>query len=317
MEIAGMKGRTTACWLAKVTRRVIVANGIAVLILYSPLSLRADDLNVWDPEHKPLSRIPVGTSFGEQPPEGWSNIILFVDGKLGSGDVSAASSTVHYYAKLFNPVILANVTKGADNQYRLDKVAVGFSMKVQGKNTVLTARTQRQVGANLSLVGRSVLLGNESALSDMKQVARYKTSMVFDIPTIMLHNGDHRKMIVRYLVWVSPSNGRVGTAAWLLDDQPGSANYRVVEDAIQLLPPHMREKRIMNVKGDRFTLGIPAPDAFAVVRIPQGTPVAVTERLRASAGRRSFTLDTFRELLGSVNEAVALQRAAGGTLSSS
>ena len=93
------------------------------------------ELNV---QHKPLARIPAGSSFDSRPPPGWSNIILFVEGRLGSGDVSAASAECHYYASKFNVVWLANVQRDESGRYYLDKVATGFSTKVNGTNTIVT-----------------------------------------------------------------------------------------------------------------------------------------------------------------------------------
>ena len=251
-----------------------------------------------------LPRIPAGTSFDEEPPAGWSNIILFVEGRLGSGDVAAASVTVQKYAKMFNLVILANVARVESGDHYLDKIGIGFSTKINGRNTVITSASQEKLEANLGLVARSVFAANETSLDEIKQVARYSGCVLFDAPTIMLHRGEHRTMVVRYLVLVSRSSGQLNTFVWLLDRDPQNEKYCVVANTLQRLPPNMREDRVMNVKEDRFTLGIPSKDAFALVRIPQGTRYLFTERLRELAGATTFTKETFSQLLVAVHEAV-------------
>jgi hypothetical protein len=205
---------------------------------------------------------------------------------------------------MFNLVILANVAKDDEGAYTLDKVAIGFSMMINGTNTVITTDTHGQLGANLGLIGRSVFVANEEALNDIKEVARYSNSVLFDAPTMMLHEGDHQLMMVRYLLWVSRSTGRLSTFVWLLDRDPDSGDYRVMEPTFQNLPENMREDRVMNVMGDRFTFGIPAKDAFALVRIPQGRAVPFTPRMRQVAGLSAFDTTKYRELLESIAEAV-------------
>ena len=124
---------------------------------------------------------------------------------------------------------------------------------------------------------------------------------------MMLYKDEHRPMIVRYLIWVAPANGWIGTVAWLLDPTDSDRDYRVVEDTFQYLPPNMCEDRVMNVKADRFTFGIPAKDAFALVRIPQGTPYKFTAELRKYAGRMRFTKASYSELLTALSRAMVPQ----------
>ena len=281
-------------------RLIAVSSGLALSLVICCAA--AADLET---APKPLDRIPAGTRFGHEPPAGWSNIVLFVEGRLASGDVDVVSSTVARYAKLFNLVMLANAKQDPAGKYYLDKVNIGFSMVIEGQNTIVTSDTHRKLGAGLGIVGGGVLSGNESALRDISQVARSPTSMIIDAPTIMLIQCDHREMICRYAIFVSPKTGAIGTTAWLLDD-PGAqhGDYVVVEDVFQYLPPNMREDRVLNVKEDRFTFGIPAKDAFALVRIPQGTPFRFTNEMRASAGARRFTEERYHALWASMTDAI-------------
>ncbi|TWT89266.1 pyruvate kinase [Neorhodopirellula pilleata] len=251
--------------------------------------------NKVDFTRQPVSLIPPGTTFGEQPPEDWSHLISFVRGQLTRGDVDAVTDTVRYYAEVFNLTMLANAEKNSEGKFELDQVAVGFSMVIDGKNVVVTSQTQSQLGGELSLIGRSVLDGNVAALAKVERVARTPYNLILDAPASMLQENEHREMIVRYYIWVFPENGNIGTLVWLLD--PVRGKLKIADTAIQLLPPNMQEDRIMNVKKDKFNfLGIPSKDAFALVQIPQGTPFEMSEEMQSLAAETTYTPETLQAL---------------------
>jgi hypothetical protein len=258
-------------------------------------------------EFPSVPQIPAGTRFDQTPPEGWSNIILFVTGRLASGDLSVVTNSVREYSQMFNLVFLANIRQRDDKTYELEKYGVGFSMKINGTNTVITPDKLKELGADLGMIGRSVFAANQDSLRAIKEVARFTNCALFDAPTMMLYEDDHCLMTVRYLIWVSHTTGRITTFAWLLDREEDRGAHRVVESTVQLLPDNMREDRVMNVLGDRFTFGIPSKDAFALVRIPQGRPVNVTPRLAQVAGAESYDAAQFRELLEAIGEATKQQ----------
>lgn len=250
-------------------------------------------------ERRPIALIPAGTKFGEQPPEDWSNLISFVKGQLTRGDVEAVTDTVRYYAEIFNLVMLANAEPNADGKYVLDEVAVGFSMVIDEQNVIVTPGTQSKLGGNLSLIGRGVLDGNVAALAKVEQVARTSNNMIIDAPATLLRDGKHREMVVRYYIWVFPENGNVGTLVWLLD--PVKKQLQVADAVVQLLPPNMREDRIMNVDKDEFNfLGIPSKDAFALVQIPQGTAFEMTDEMKAVAAESSYTPESLAKLTATI-----------------
>ncbi len=268
------------------------------------LAMTAAPTRGFSAEPRPMPRIPSGTRFDTTPPEGWSNIVLFVEGRVASGDLSAASSTVRQYSKMFNLVMLADVAKDDEGVHRLTKVGIGFSTKIDGHNTVITVNTEEELGAGLGFIATSVFKANEASLSEIKQVERSKNCVLFDAPTIMLYKDEHETMMVRYLIWASPRSGHVSTFVWLMDYPADDSAYRTMEPTFQMLPENMREDRVMNVKADRFTFGIPAKDAFALVRIPQGRAISFTPRLSKVAGLRSYDEATFTELLQAITDAV-------------
>jgi hypothetical protein len=260
---------------------------------------------------RPMDRIPAGTAFtpatfDQSPPSGFNRLILFVEGRLGSGDVNAAGETVRRYAELFNLVYLANVEQAA-GRYFLDRAAVGFSTKIRGKDTVITLDSEQRLGANLGFIGRNVFAGNEEALKDILQIARTPQAMLIHAPTRMLYQGAHRMMAVRFLIWVSPSDGNLWTMAYQLSPA-ADGSFTVVGDTFQVLKAGTIEDRVMNVKGDRFTLGIPAADAFAVVRLPQGTAVPFTNGLKQLAAAKRYDEASFAQLLREFDAAMAARR---------
>ncbi len=265
---------------------------------------RVDGPVAWDSQRKPLAPIPAGTSFGEEPPEGWSDIVLLADGRLGDGDVSDVADGVADYVKMFDIAILANAERDESARYYLEKVGIGFTMKMDGKNTIVTIDSQEKLGADLDMIARDVLSGHEEGLADVRQVARDSAGMIVDVPTLMLHQGSHRIMIVRYLVRVSPDNGRSDTAVWLLVEGTSQQDYLLVEETFEHLPPNMREDRILNVDGKSLTFGLPADDAFAAVGIPRGRSHEFTDEMRKHAGRVSFSEEAYRELQSALTHAM-------------
>lgn len=257
----------------------------------------------WDFQPVPMPRIPAGTVVGGDSVEGWSHPVLFVRGSLSAGDTEAVSSTVRRYGEMFNLNLLANVKKAGEADYFLERVAIGFSTPIAGRNVVITRDTHKQLGANLGMIGGSVFSGNEEALKDAKQVARYRHGLVMDAPTLMLVDGEHKLRMVRHFFWVSKATGKLGALVWALNDDGGD-RYAVAGSAMQLLPPNMHENRVMHVDGNEFTFGIPSKRAFALVRVPQGRGIPMNPSLREAAGVRSFDQSSYIRLLTEVSQAI-------------
>ena len=246
-----------------------------------------------------LDRIQPGTViFDENKPDfagspNYSNLLLFVRGSLTAGDVSAVTSTTKYYADLFNLVYLANVRKvGA--KFELEKVSVGFSSKIGKRDIVVNSASAKELGLRLSFIGEQVLSGNESALNDIKVVAKNSTMALIDAPTAFHHEGKNQMMLVRFFVWVSEEDGRMGNAVWLLKEQRKTLEF--VQPDIVYLPPNMIEDRIMYVDKNQFTLGIPGKLSFGLVSLPKGKPYNAKGPTRKVGAETSFTPETFEEL---------------------
>jgi hypothetical protein len=61
------------------------------------------------------------------------------------------------------------------------------------------------------------------------QVGRTRNILAMDFNVIMLDRGEHRGMVLRHVLLVSPKTGRAGMFVWLLDRQ--EADTYVLADA--------------------------------------------------------------------------------------
>lgn len=243
----------------------------------------------YDVVPRPLDRIPVGTVIGREPPKGWSHLVLFATPTLTEQDLRDAPKMATHYARMFKFTLLANVVgvpEGSKIIYKLQRLARGFAIDINGKETVVDGKNT--LGADLGLFGKRILAENEAILDkDVLQVARTGTMLVFDAQSVMAVGTEHVKRTMRHALIVDPPTGRLATVVWLLTKTP--YGFEPSEPALQFLPPNMQEARLLHVRRDRFTLGIPSPDAFALVRIPQGTPIPYTPELQRAATVSTFT----------------------------
>src|SRR5262245_20216507 len=127
------------------TRRTAVHGRILVLLLatstaFGPAGLvRASDdaggspraragaaASAVDVQSRPLATIPPGTAIGNEPPKGWSHLILQSRPRLGVGDVDSVPKFATQYTSIFLFTVLANVRQSASNgatpSYYLEKV---------------------------------------------------------------------------------------------------------------------------------------------------------------------------------------------------
>jgi hypothetical protein len=242
----------------------------------------------------PLAAIPPGTVIGEGAPRGWSQLILLARPRLGVGDVDTVPRAAARYSGIFLFTVLARVRDaaagGAAHDFYLDQVAVGGSLDVDGKTVVATS--DQTFGKDLGFLGRRVFQESESLIAaDFRQVARTRTMVVFDANAYVLYRGKHTRMVIRHAILAAPRDGRLSTFVWLLGSD-GQGGYALAEPTLQMLPAGLHEDRVLSVDGRKFSFGIPAADAFALARIPQGTPVRFSPALARLSVVRRFDPET-------------------------
>jgi hypothetical protein len=265
---------------------------------------------------KRLPRILPGTIIGDGPPAGWSHLVLFATPGLGAGDFKDIPTVILDYAKWLKFTILANVAKhkqAGKETYYLDRVARGFAVAIKDKKTGTDKETiidnDDTRDADMGILGGRVLKENEDILDkDVRQVVRTDTMLIFDANAWMLYNGKHERMVNRHAILVLPESGKLATFVWLLA-LDGPDKYKAAEPAMQLLPPNMHESRLLSVKRDRFKVVllvyVPEPDAFALMRIPQGQAVSYTPELEQLATIKEFTASQVQELETKLRSAIS------------
>jgi hypothetical protein len=254
---------------------------------------------------EPLGRIPVGVDVFNEKTRGFTDLLIFVKGKLTEGDVEKVNGMVKQYANLFNIIYAAHVKKVGD-RFELDQVSVGFSTPIKGLNVTIDSSSADQLGAGLNFIGKSVLSGNEKALEEIMVVARNKTMVVIDAPSMMQHQGKHQKMPVRFFVWVSPEHGKVGVAVWLLKKEGNRLVF--AENQFNFINTPLTENRAMHVDGKEFNLlGIPSPAAFAMTAIPPGQAFPINNALRKVGAASEFNEALLIELAKALSESMNIK----------
>jgi hypothetical protein len=236
-------------------------------------------------ESRPLPRIPAGTAIGKGAPAGWSNFLMIAVPTLTEQDERDAPKIAAHYARMFKFTLLAKTEK-LGGSHSLKAVARGFTMTVRGKEVIVDPKNT--FGADMGMFGRRILDENEKHIdADLRQVARTANLSLFDATKAVMRRGaDHVHMVMRHAVVIDPSSGAAYTFIWLLSRQRDG--YALAEKQLQLIPEGTREARYLSVKRDKFVLGMPTPEAFALVRTPQGKPIAWTPELAKVAAVKHF-----------------------------
>ena len=232
-----------------------------------------------DLESRTLPTIPAGTVIGRTAPEGWTHLILFATPTLTKEALAESPRAAADYARMLKFTLLVR-TKKVGTTYRLDTLARGFAMTIGGKETVINSK--KTMGARMGLFGNRILTENEKHFeADVRQVARTPTMIMFDAQAVMRQGTEHVKMVNRHAILVDPATGKVSTFVWLLSKPRDS--YDFADKAMQLLPENMREARMLSVDRNKFVLGIPSADAFALWRIPQGKAIVYSAEMKKVA----------------------------------
>jgi hypothetical protein len=160
--------------------------------------------------------------------------------------------------------------------------------RINDQDVVITPVTQRKIGADLGFLSRIVLSTAQERLGKIVFVARAPNFAVFDAPNLMLREGKHRPVLLRYAVLVEEGSGKLETLLWLLDRKGDDVSGPV--GPLQWLPPGKVEDCVLHVDAGEFTLGNPNEQSFALQRLPQGrNQFDCPDALRPAAARPRFT----------------------------
>lgn len=259
-----------------------------------------------DTEPRPLSRVAAGLDFSfglPQPgqgsaPSGWSHGVLLAKPAIASGDLDSVPGLMKKYAELFSTVILAQ-TSGGPASFKLQRVGIGLAIPHERGYRTVDAKSP-EVG----LIGRQVLSTAEAKLAEVREIARYDGGSMFDVPAIVLHQGEHVDRVVRHFVWVARDSGQVALALWLIDRSNPEAP-RPGEDSLVWVPAWFEDPRPLHVDGGEFVLGIPGERALAMERLPQGQRAPLRSPLAELAVAPRYSPETLRQFAAELAQAIA------------
>lgn len=245
----------------------------------------------------------------------WNQLILFAVTDLAHGDVDSVSETIRDAATKSNLVIQATISKKVANgkpEFELADLGVGYSIDINGRQTIVTGETVGQLGGSLGFIAKQVLKKNQAAMSDVKVVAETRTLQVFDAPSIFLINGSHERCFTRHLIWIDPKTGVGAMLIWIIkkgdsnsNRQAPVSNHECLNIPMRLIRLGVVEKRGIHVDGNEFTLGIPSDMAFALVDLTPGTNIAWTAAAKQIAGKPVYNAADVAGLSSALNQAIS------------
>jgi hypothetical protein len=234
----------------------------------------------------------------------WNRVVLLSRPSIESGDVDAVSKTIREAAASLVVTILATIESSTNEQgvvrFRMTDIGVGTSAEIEGEWKVVTLESANQLGLSFGFIQRQLLYENDKQFRKLQLIAKTTTLAIFDAPTIMLRKGEHRDYQMRHFVWIDSSTGASATLVWLLE-RDAQGQLRTIDEPAQWLPAGLKEKRVIHVDRDEFTLGIPGGRAFALCELPPGKPIPLTAEAQQLAALPQYSMDQLRALTTALN----------------
>ena len=225
-----------------------------------------------------LVLLTAGTRVGDDPPLGWSDLVIKSIPRLESGDLESLPTVASSTATLFRTVILADVRKaGADGPFTLRRVGLGLCTPVDKVDTVVDRSNASSEPIDFGLVAREVLDRADGELKKARLIARTGTFAVLASPSELCVGGAHRKVYLVYAFALAPKSGRLQTWLWSVD---ADAKKRTPPEAVTLLPPGLSTPCGLDVEAERLLGALPVGWSFAMRRLPEGRRVAVPDGLK-------------------------------------
>ncbi|MBX7168199.1 MAG: hypothetical protein K1X74_17820 [Pirellulales bacterium] len=247
-----------------------------------------------DLEPRPMTTIRPGTVIEEKPPIGWSHLVVKNQPRLDEQQADKVLPVAADLARSLFGVIVANVHRdrqAAGMPFRLEAVAAGVGTRIAARDTIVTADTQEDLGADLNIVARMVLSRSEDEIKAWTQVARGPNIAVLDALTRVQLAGKHEQVLFRYCLLVDPRSGRLVTFLWLLRRDEAGVLHRVAA-AFKRLPNNLVHRYPLVVDEEEVTVGVPNSQAFAMGTLPEGAELPWPPALEAQAALARFSTTT-------------------------
>jgi hypothetical protein len=230
-----------------------------------------------------LVTVPAAVRVGEDPPTGWSHIVMKSVPRLASGDLETLPSSAWKTATLFRTAILVDVQPvGLDKEYLLARVGIGICVPARDgpdEDIVVSSDRLQSLSIHLSTVEQIVLEVAESDLAEARIIVRTSTFALLRTPAVQVVAGKHRKVDLYYAFCVDRSTGRLRVGVWSM--WPGGVDQPPPPALIEL-QPKTRFDCAVDVRARRLLGTIPVSWSFAIRSLPPGRSVGVS----ASLGRQ-------------------------------
>lgn len=249
--------------------------------------------------------VPAGTVVVDEQAMSWNRVILLATPRLSSGEFNKLPEGVRSAVPKLTLSILATVRKertlAGDEAFQLQEIGVAYSAQADDRMVTVTSESAPRLGAQLDFFSRRMLTENEKQLAKVQLLIRTTTLAIFDAPSIVLRDGQHKDFMTRHLVWIDGRTGKLAFAVWLLSGEH-EGQFAVAGNSLRLVAPGTREDRKVHVDGRSFFMGFPSARAFALEDLPPGIDVPWTASARQLAGRSSYDQPTIQSLVGALNQ---------------
>jgi hypothetical protein len=246
----------------------------------------------YDVTPRPISVIPPGTVIGDGPPEGWTHLLIKSYPRAGAGDVDRLSASMRDVAEKLFSVMVARVEVVPDSQpprYRFAEVASGVGVRIGEQDVVVSPDRYREFGARLGLYGPWALDAAYGRVKAAAIVLSADALMVYDAPMIMLRDGRHAPVVLRYAFVLDPATGRLDWLQWFID-QDADGGYLTAQGPMELLAPGHQETRIVHIDASKFRFGFLTEQALALTKLYTGRKqLPFPEGFQELAGQKPFT----------------------------
>lgn len=254
----------------------------------------------------PLPRVQPGVVIPTPNAQRWNRVIYLAVSRITQGDASSVPAMVRARVPLFTLAMLATVVNTREPTepplYRLAEVAAGYAVPLSGHLTVISTESP-PAAAGLDYLGRQVLSANGRNLGEVRRVAATDTMQVVDVDSLYLVGGRHAPLVMRHFIWADPRTGRCACCVWLLQKQAGGGLMPTGHPP-RWLQEGTRDERAVHVDANKFFLGMPTKESFALTSLPPGVEVAWAPEFRQAAAHSAYGPRELQQLALAVDAAL-------------
>lgn len=246
----------------------------------------------------PLSWIEPGTLLENGHPAGWTRLVIKNNMKIVAGATGAQARSWNELLSSFSLAVTARVAQSPNeqSQYVLEEVAMGWCREIGTASTVISSGTHQQLKAELTAMEAILLAMQElDCEQNIRVIARSAITMFYDVERHFVFDGQHKLATIRHAILVNPRTGSLSAFLWIVSP---AENLSDGGQAIELLPNDFVTTFELRLKpAEGRILALPAPEDFAIMRLPSGhDQLPIDAALAELAFASSFTPQSARQL---------------------